>query len=502
MKASGIAIAALAGFGALSVASAMPAHAETELQALKREVAEQRALIKQLLAAQNSQKAAIEKIETRTAPAQASAPTQPPAQTPAQAVSSILPKGLSWYATLDVNAANTNSGFGRKFSVGSNGMTASSLGVKMDKEMPYGLHALGELEMGVDISTGVAGSDNSAGAAGTYNTVMSSSTLNGKGPQIFSRQAYAGLGSDTFGKLTLGRQYTGSYIAAAMEGNAFGPGFYGASGLLLPNIGGMPTRVNNSIVYKTPDFGGFLKGFSIWATYTAGSENNTDGPTTASGGGYNASNGAPLPAANTLYLPVNTVGTHDVTDSSGEGYDLALFYHGPAESPVKGLSAGVTAWTIENPYYVAAVAGQGQHQGWQAFVSYDFDYFKLYGTYVDGWYNGSGKSGTGTHMLLADADGWSVSARVPFLRDHAILASYTQLNDKSTGVTDADGKLVGIAYTYKLFGTSTLYVNWGKQFNGKNASYSLNDGGDISGYVVPESGYNPDGVMIGMNTKF
>jgi predicted porin len=441
-----------------------------------------------LLAAQNNQKAAIEKIETRTAqapapsPTQASAPSsaQASAQTPAQAVSSILPKGLSWYATLDVNVANTNSGYGRKFSVGSNGMTASSLGVKMDKEMPYGLHALGELEMGVDISTGVAGSDNSAGAPGLNNNVMSSSTLNGKGMQLFSRQAYAGLGSDMFGNLTLGRQYTGSYIAAAIEGNAFGPGFYGSSALFLPSIGGMPTRVNNSIVYKTPGFEGFLKGFQVWATYTAGSENNTDGSNIVDGTG--------------------------VTDSSGEGYDLALFYRGPVESPLKGLTAAVTAWTVTNSNYIAAYAGQGQHQGWQAVVSYDFDYFKLYGTYVDGWYNGSGKSNATTpdptKNLLYDADGWSVSAKVPFLRDHAILASYTQVNDKSSGVTDADGKLVGIAYTYKLFNTSTLYVNWGKQFNGKNASYSLNDGGDLSGSVKPLSGYNPDGVMIGMNTKF
>ncbi|MDR0477864.1 MAG: porin [Desulfobulbaceae bacterium] len=484
MKATRIAITALLGFGALSAVSAMPAHAETELQALKRQVAEQQALINKLLAAQANQKAAIERIETRAAQAPTPSLIEATAKTPTQAAKSILPQGLSWYATLDVNVANTNSGYGRKFSVGSNGMTSSSLGLKADKEVTNGLHAIGELEMGVDISTGVVGSDNSAGAAGVNNYAMSSSTLNGKGSQIFSRQAYAGMGSDTFGKLTLGRQYTGSYIAAAIESNAFGPGFYGTSALLLPLIGGMPTRVNNSIVYKTPDFEGFLKGFSVWATYFAGSENNTNAPTTPT-------------LANS-----NTVGSHDVTDSSGEGYDLTLFYRGPVESPLKGLSAAVSAWTVTNPYYIAQIVGQGQHQGWQAAVNYDFDVVKLYGTYVSGWYNGSGKGTGTTGVALADADGWSLSAKVPFLRDHAIIASYAKLNDKSTGVTDADGQLIGIGYTYKLFKASTLYINWGKQFNGKHASYLLNEGGDLSGSVNPENGYNPDGIMIGVNTKF
>ena len=465
-KVTRMAITALLGTVALGAASAMPAQAETEIQALKRQLAEQRALIDKLLATQNSQKAAIEKIETRTAqaPEQLSAPASAPA--PAPATGSILPNGLSWYATLDVNIANTDSGFGRKFTVGSGGMTQSSLGLKADKELTNGLHAIGEIEMGLDLSTGVASNGPITNGANT--DYPSSGSLLGTGNQLFSRQAYAGLGSDMFGKLTLGRQYTGSYIGAAIEGNAFGAGFYGASGLLLPVIGGMPTRVNNSIVYRTPDFEGFLKGFSVWGTYTAGSENNVDS---------------------------NIVSGNGVTDSSGEGYDLAMFYR------LKGLTAAVTAWTITNVSFISPY-GQGQHEGWQAVASYDFDVVKLYGTYVSGWYNGSGAQDG--NIALSDADGWSVSAKVPFLTDHAVLASYAAVNDKSN-LSDADAQLVGIGYTYKLFKATTLYVNWGKQFNGKNTAVGLRglkNGGDLAGTVNPETGYNPDGVMIGLNTKF
>ena len=484
---TGMAIAALLGTVVVGAASAMPANAETEIQALKRQLAEQRALIDKLLAAQNSQKMAIEKIETRAA----EAPAMAPAPAPAPAASGILPSGLSWYATLDANVANTNSGYGRKFSVGSSGMTASSIGLKADKEISKGWHAIGELEMGLDVSTGGVGAVLNNTTTDVNTTTSTGAYNNANNLQLFSRQAYAGLGTDEFGKLTLGRQYTGSYIAAASEATAFGPGFYGTSALLLPFIGGMPTRVNNSIVYKTPNFPGFLKGLSVWATYTAGSENNISGTQAV---------GTPTPSM--------------LTDTSGEGYDLAIFYRGPAESPVKGLTAAVTAWTVTNGTHIDAYAGQGQHQGWQALVNYDFDYVKLYATYVDGWYNGSGPGGYGTkatagiapsNMALSDADAWSVSAKVPFLRDHAIIASYSQLNDKSSGVTDADASLWGIAYTYKLFGATTLYVNYGKQYNGKNVNSqlrSLKNGGDMVGNTTAYPGFNPDGVMVGINTKF
>ena len=478
---TGMAIAALLGTVVIGAASAMPANAETEIQALKRQLAEQRALIDKLLAAQNSQKMAIEKIETRAAEAPAMAPT--PA--PAPAASSILPSGLSWYAVLDANVANTNSGYGRKFSVGSSGMSMSSLGLKADKEISKGWHAIGELEMGLDVSTGGAGAVIPNTNTDVNTGISSGGYNNANNLQLFSRQAYAGLGTDQFGKLTLGRQYTGSYIAAAIEATAFGPGFFGSSALLLPYLGGMPTRVNNSVVYKTPDFPGPLKGLSVWATYTAGNENNVSG-----------------------------VNTSLLTDSSGEGYDLAVFYRGPADSPVKGLTAAVTAWTVTNGTYADAHAGQGQHQGWQALASYDFDYVKLYATFVDGWYNGSGPGGNGTKatagiapssIALSDADGWSVSAKVPFLRDHAVIASYSQVNDKSADVTDADTSLWGIAYTYKLFGATTLYVNYGKQYNGRNVNAnlrSLKNGGDMVGTTTDYPGFNPDGVMIGLNTKF
>ncbi|MCL2829637.1 MAG: porin [Betaproteobacteria bacterium] len=454
MKTTRIAIAVL--LGALGAASAIPAYAETEVEALKRELAEQRALIEKLLAAQNTQKEAIEKIETRAT----QAPAQASAQAPAQAGSNVvsLPKGLSLYGTLDVNLANTNSGYGGKTTVGSGGMTASSIGLKGEKEVLSGVRAIGEVEIGIDLSTGVAG--NGPNTNGINNTVVSSGGFLGNGNQLFSRQAYAGLASDTYGQITLGRQYTASYLAAAIDGTAFGPGFYGSSVTFLPIIGGMPTRVNNAIVYRSPSFSGFY----AYATYTAGSENNVNETIVS--------------------------GTSRVTDSSGSGWDLGLFYRS------KTLTAALTAWDVYNASFAENETGLAKKKGWQAVVNYDFGPVKLYGNYVSGRITGGNYENI--TKTMSKADGWGLSLKVPF-GNHSILAGYTRVDDKS--LLNRDGSLVGIAYTYKLYDATWLYVNYGKQINNSNASYSLMNGGDLVGNVA-KPGYNPSGVMMGLNTKF
>ena len=484
-------IAAVALLAALGTVSAMPAHAvtkggalkraQTEIQALKQELAEQRALINKLLATQNTQKEAIENIETRSS-AQPSeqqpsaqmgtqaAGQQPPAQvgtlalgqrplTEAESTTlAKLLKGFSMYGTLDVNVANTDSGYGHKTTVGSSGMTASSIGIKAQKEVREGLRVVGELEMGLDLSTGVVA--NGPITNGVNDTVPSSGGFTGTGNQIFSRQAYAGLGSDMLGQLTLGRQYASSYLAAAIEGNAFGPGFYGSSATFLPVIGGMPTRVNNAIVYRTPSFAGF----SAYATYTAGSENNVNETIVS--------------------------GTSRVTDSSGEGGDIGVFYRS------KTLTAAVTAWDVQNAAFAEGETDLATKKGWQAVANYDFGFAKFYATYVYGEISGGNYENV--TKILSEADGWSVSAKVPY-GNHAIIASYAELNDKS--LLDRDGSLFGLGYTYKLADATWLYVSYGKQFNDNNGTYSLMNGGDLVGSVV-EPGFDPEGIMIGLNTKF
>ncbi|WP_300434560.1 porin [Zoogloea sp.] len=436
------------GIAVMGLAAAMPAFAETEVEALKRELAEQKQLIQKLIANQDSQTRAIAKMETQSA-----------SGATAKGSSGTAIPGITFYGTVDVNVASTNSGFGSKTSINSGGMTASSVGVKGQKDLGHKLRAVGEVEVGFDLSTGGVG--NGAVTPGVNATSPSSGGYLGNGNQIFSRQAYAGLASDDFGTLTLGRQYTGSYVAAAILGNAFGPGFFGSGATFLPVVGGMPTRVNNSVVYRTPN----LSGFSGWLTYTVGSENNTS---------------------------LNTaVGSTTTTDQAGSGWDLALFYKTGA------LSTALTSWNVLNTSFVTAgETALARKSGWQAVVNYDFGFVKLYGTLLSGKISGGNYENI--TRTLSESSGWSTSAAIPF-GDGTIIASYSKLDDKSS--LNKDGNLIGLAYTYQLVKGTKVYGSYGKLTNNQKASYSLANGGDLVGNVA-RPGFDPTGYMVGVNSSF
>lgn len=418
----------------IGIIAALPALADAEIDALKRDLAEQKQLIQGLLA---DKAAKSDAAATATAAPAAS--------------------GVTFFGTADVNVARVNSGFGSKWSVGSGGMTASSLGVKGERDLGAGLKAIGTLEAGVAYDTGAA--SNGAVTNGINNSVPSTGGLVGSGPQLFSRQAFAGLSGD-FGALTLGRQYTGSYIAAAIFGNAMGPGFFGSSATFLPIVGGMPTRVNNSLVYRSPK----AAGLSAHLTATTGSENNVDTNT--------------------------AVGATTTTDKAGQGWDAALLYSNGA------LLAALSTWDVNNSSFVTAgETALAKKRGAQLVANYNFGVVRVYGAFVTGKISGGNYENV--TKTLSDSTGASVSASLPFGKS-TVYVSYSELDDKS--LLDKDGTLVGVAYAYELYKNTKLYASWGKQTNKGASTYSLADGGDLVGVV--KNGFSPSGVMAGFNVSF
>lgn len=424
----------------------MPAHAESEIEALKRELAEQKALIGKLLAGQESQKQINAKMEAQTVA------NAPPA-------SEKNASGISVYGVADVNVSSMDSGAGHKTSFGSGGLASSRIGVKGERSLGDDLKVVGLAEAGVLLDTGNTG--NASVVPGINNSAASSGGQLGTGSQVFSRQIYAGLASDRYGSVTIGRQYAGSYLAAAVTGNAMGVGLYGYSGSILPVVG-MPTRVNNSLVYVTPN----LSGFSGRLTYTTGSENNVVNDTVISG-------------------------TTETNDRAGQGYDVALFYkNGP-------FNAAVTGWDIYNASYQSVgETGLAQKTGWQVAANYDFGFVKIHGTAVGGKISGGNYENV--TKSLSESSGWSLSAVVPIGR-HRIYSSYTSFNDHSP--LDRDAKLIGLGYTYDLYANTKLYASWGKMLNSKNAKYSLADGGNLVGNVITAD-FDPEGYMAGLNFSF
>lgn len=217
---------------AIGLGSALPAQAETEIEALKRELAEQRQLIQRLLAQQENQDQAVTRIEQKVANAPAAAPAAP---------ASAMPKGLSIYGVLDGGVERiTNVKDGDKTGSltrvpGITGTIASRLGFRFSKEITPSLNAIATLETGFNLDNGTLG----------------------QGGRIFGRQLFAGV-ETPYGTFSIGRQY--SMLIFAMDADLLGPNIYALGSLdaYLPNA-----RYDNSLAWRAK-FGNVALG----ATYS------------------------------------------------------------------------------------------------------------------------------------------------------------------------------------------------------------------------------------------
>lgn len=441
-----------------------PAFAETEIEALRREVAEQRVLIQQLMdmqgarSVQNRQQAQEAKDPHEGQDVQTGGPNRGSGLQAGAPAGPVIPP-LTIYGVADVNVSRADSGYGGKANVGSGGMTASRLGLKGEQPLAPHIKAVYLMEAGLSTSTGAVGTGTPP--QGINNTAASNGALTSGGTQFFSRQIYAGLELPV-GTFTVGRQYTGSYLASVSAATSMGAGLFGSSATFLPVVASMPTRLNNSLVYVTPRFANV----SAQLTLTSGVGNNIRG--------------------------VSGTSTSSTTDQSGRGGDLAVFY------AAGRANAAVTVWHVRNASFNPSLgeAGLATRKGFQLGSNVDFGVARLYGTYVQARIEGGGYE-TGTKSL-SNVAGWSLSAGMPFAGG-TVLASYTRVNDKSL-IPDRDAQLAGLAYTYKLQEPTTLYASWGKLLNQRNAAYSLSDGADLVGVSVP--GYHVTGFMVGLNQVF
>ncbi|MCA6215925.1 porin [Ideonella sp. B7] len=421
----------------------VPALADAEVEALKKELAEQRKLIEQLLAAQGQ------------APAPAAAASAAPvAGTPP--VAGVSQPSISAYGVADVGFNSTSAGQGRKTQFSSGGFSSSRLGVRVDHPLAAALQAVALAEAGVLYDNGVVGN---ASMSPGINTTPSSGGQLGTGTQLFSRQIFAGLKGD-FGSLTLGRQYTGSYIEATGIGSVKGDGLLGYSGGVIPLVGGMPTRLDNSLAYVTPSW----QGLSAQLIYTTGSENNVSEPTTS--------------------------GSNLTTDRAGRGHDIAVFYRqGP-------LTAAASTWGVNATSYKTTETGLARKRGFQLAANYDFGLLKLAGNVASGKIKGGGYENV--TQTLSDANAYGLSVLVPY-GPHRFVVAYSHLNDKSA--LNKDASIYGLGYWYELSTSTKFYAAWGRIQNNAQASYSLVDGGSLVD-ATKEAGVSPSGFAGGINFTF
>ena len=440
--------------------------ADQDVEALKKELADQRQLLEiqrqqlDLLLANQRQSEALPSTaedEAKKIREKSRGTVAPPATTNSVGMSEGT--SLRIYGVADVSVTNTNSGYGRKTRIdGGGGYSASRLGAQITRDLGQGLQAIGLAEAGAQFTTGSVGG--AAPTSGINASTPSTGGAPGTGPQLFARQMFGGL-KGSLGQLTIGRQYTGSYVADAVVGVAHGDGFYGNSATFTPLIGGMPTRVNNSLVWITPKLGGFYG----WITAFGGAQNNVSGPT--------------------------AVGATTTTDRAGRGIDLAAIYS------VGCLTSAATVWTVRNNSYVTAgETGLATKRGFQLQANYDFKIFKLYGGFVHGTISGGNYQNV--TKTLSDASAYNFGLLVP-VGASSFAFSYTNFDDRS--LQNKDGKLLGASWWYPLLKDTNVYASLGRQINNSNATYSLADGGDLVG-SVSRPGFSPTGIQVGFNFTF
>lgn len=327
--------------------------------------------------------------------------------------------------------ADTYFGYGKyddnKFTgVNSGGLSGSRLGFKGSEDLGNGLKALFTLEYSIDL-------DKNEGVGTTG---------------LRARQQFAGL-QGGFGFIGAGRQYApGYFYVAKYDTSAIVPlspyhKFVGANG---SNIqAGSASRINNSINYISPDFGGLTVNAIYGFNEVNQDENRTAGDLAQIGAQYN--NG-PL--------------------------SVGLIY-----SQVKQDAGAVTAGTY-------AINGSDEtKKEWFVGGSYDFKVVKVTGMYnsvddarVDGDTNNV----------------WALGAIVPVSAAGSVRLSYAAA-DNDTDDTDADGWTV--YYFHSLSKRTTLYTGYARISNDDATSHSL-----LASTAGQGADENASSFVVGVNHTF
>ncbi|QGZ41278.1 putative porin [Pseudoduganella flava] len=307
---------------------------------------------------------------------------------------------------------------------------ASRIGFRGTEDLGGGLSAIFTLETGYRVDDGALDNSNN---------------------QLFNRQAFVGLRSNTAGTLTVGRQYTPWYNALAQVGDPFQAGLAGSAKNLFP-ANGINLRNSNSVVYQTPVFSGFsgefFYGFGEQAESSAGRQ---------------------LGAA--------------VSYTNG-GLNARIAYNNRNNDTATGLAP-----TIER--------GIGRNS--LLAVNYDFNVAKAYFMYGQNKglnsiaYANSTAYTTTAVPASQDSRDWLAGVQVPVAgKTGKIIASYMRVDDKEIANRDAHQWALG--YMHDISKRTTGYISYAKITNKNGASYTV--GGNT------EAGTGDSAFNVGVRHSF
>jgi predicted porin len=346
------------------------------------------------------------------------------------------PTGVSLSGVVDGGVRRDSGGDGGgRWSVGSGLMQTSRLTLFGVEDLGAGLRASIALEDGLNIDTGT----------GTSNPP--SPTPN---PSLtFGRTSAVALGSDAWGYVSLGRQYTPIFgVSASSVNDPFGANWLGG----VSTVYNLAARASNAIGYtygysaRALFSGPPRKGFGAAAMVSLSEE--PSGPTEGAGEqlGFNASWG------------------------DGQWF-VGYGYH-----RIKGSNGSISA--------NAPVSNSPTTRQQSLVASYEFPFGRL-------------------HVGVNTADGnpaldrvnWHIGAALPWGERHSLRLLYGRANDQTAA--DADFSTFQIGYQYNLSRRTNLYAGWGTVSNDPGARTALT--GSVGSYAP---GSTPRSFITGVRHVF
>lgn len=361
------------------------------------------------------------------------------------------------YGTVDTYIAVNHGGGDTDVSLRSGGASASFWGIKGTENINNDLQAIFKIESAFMVDNGAF----PEGANGA----------------LFSREAWVGLNSNTWGTLSFGRQYTPHFLTWAMTditdlslGSAYSPFFFPMPTGVNGEVNDSLVRHDNSLLYVSPR----MAGLQLMAYAALGEEKELDaqgnatGPITGSEDGnvYNI-------AANYVNGPLFVAASVLYQDYSGN----------------RMANTGYQLDGSTKPDPEAQENGHGMY--YNLGVTYDFGVTKaMVGfMYKDGEDTAAipnfwvAQIGAATPMF---GGRWSVSA--------AMLSNETE--------DDADAYSFGTRFDYPFSKRTKIYVGYEVVFNDDNAKYSVEAGPDSSLHYTNEFGQTQGQFFLGLNHKF
>ena len=382
------------------------------------------------------------------------------------------------YGIVDIGFESGNAGQGSKFRIQSGQSAGSRLGFKGEEALGGGNTAMFQLETGFVLDNGNL-SNNSSHLGGTsggggfgVNTGSAGGVTQGTGAGLFQRTAIAGV-KGSWGQVTAGRQYAPEFLVTAAV-DPFKAGLAGNNGIVLAGMPAFAQRLDNSVMYTSPNMSGFTLGIG----YSSGFENNVSGAAGAAAA--------------------------DTTDKAGKAWALLGTYaNGPA---YVGL-----AYHNVNGATFNSTAGVGQTdlakaKSWLGGASWDFKVVKLSGTYASGNTDQPG-NGPGASGKIVDARAYTIGLTAP-MGPWTFNAVIGKKNDKT--VADKDFSMWSLGGEYALSKRTAFYGSWTKCNNNDNhttlaSTCVLNSALNTGLQQVVSGGkftYDPSALQMGMRHSF